>query len=119
MKVERTRLCSFSSAFIEALTSHSPYFTLSELDLETPLLQGWCVLQMMGGAPFIVTYSRLLVESSLVHEVGRQLNVHAKRRLQRLTCGAVGPPLGRPAWGLGHLALTFWGMTVICFRMSV
>jgi len=37
------------------------------------------------------------------------LSFHAKGGLQTLPGGAGRPPLGRPAWGLRHLAPTFSG----------
>ena len=37
------------------------------------------------------------------------LSFHAKGGLQMLPGGASRPPLGRPAWGLRHLAPTFSG----------
>ena len=37
------------------------------------------------------------------------LSFHAKGGLQTLPGGAGQPPLGRPAWGLRHLAPTFSG----------
>ena len=38
-----------------------------------------------------------------------ELNFHAKGGLQTLLGEAGRPPLGRPAWGLRHLAPTFSG----------
>ena len=41
------------------------------------------------------------------------LSFHAEPGLEWLQGGAGRPPLGRPAWGCGHLATTFSWMSVI------
>ena len=41
------------------------------------------------------------------------LNSHAKPQLERLPCGAVRPPLGRPAWGCHHVFTAFWTVALI------
>ena len=67
------------------------------------------MLQVRGGALFIVLqgwfreWRRLQAGKVVV------LNFHAMGELQRMTGGAGRPPLGRPAWGLRHLAPTFSG----------
>ena len=58
---------------------------------------GWCVLQVRGGALFIVLQVRYEAWRQL--QAGKTIvfNFHTKGEHQRLTGGAGQPPLGRPA----------------------
>ena len=58
---------------------------------------GWCVLQVRGGALFIVLQGRFRAWRRLQAGKAIVLNFHAKGGLQRMTSGAGQPPLGRPA----------------------
>ena len=74
----------------------------------------WCVLQEGYGALFILLRGRYWAERQL--HAGKMVTLvfHAKMELQRPPSGAGRPPLGRPAWGCGHLATAFaWTSLII------
>ena len=66
-----------------------------------------CVLQEGVDALFILLHGWHWAERQL--HVGKLvvLVFHAKGEHQRPPGGAGRPPLGRPAWGCGHLATAF------------
>ena len=72
------------------------------------------VLQEGVDALFILLYGRYWVERQLHAGKLVVLVFHVKGEHQRLPGGAGRPPLGRPAWGCGHLATVFaWTSLII------
>ena len=86
---------------------HSPHSlpTLAqECNKRLSSLMDGCVLQEGVDALFILLYGRYWAEHQLHAGKLVMLVFHAKAELQRPPGGAGRPPLGRLAWGCGHLA---------------
>jgi len=59
---------------------------------------GWCVLRVRGGAPFIPHQGEYEPWHQLQEGEAVVLSFDAKMEHKKLTCGTGWPLVGRPAW---------------------